>query len=141
MPMFWYDAGSWKTTNNLWVYDGSWKLVLNCWIWDTSSSSWRVCFTPTASLDSFGIFNFGGGSLEASWTYTANVGSDWRMYLDYSTDSGVTWANLSNHAVTASPLAFTGSSSDWYRLRMVFATDTSYAANGSPIVVSPPYPT
>jgi len=141
MPMYWYDAGSWKTTNNLWVYDGGWKLALNCWIWDSNSSSWRVCFTPTASLDSFSVFNFGGGTLEFSWTYTANVASDWRMYLDASSDSGATWANVTNYAVTESPSYENVSSTDWYRLRMVFDTDTSYQANGSPIIVSPPYPT
>lgn len=133
-------TASWRLTNDLWVWDGSWKSVLNCWIWD--GSAWKVCYIDNAmSLDTFDILNAGGGTLVISWTYTGTRPQDWRIYLDKSTDSGATYTNVADYDVTVSPQNYSGSASDWYRLRLVFATDTVYQATGSPKLLQPPYPT
>ena len=134
-------GASWRLTTDLSVWDGSWKNELNCWIWD--GSTWKVCYIDNAmSLTDFDILNLGGGTLEFSWTYSGSRPQDWRIYLDYSTNSGTTWTNLGNYDVTTSPATVTSiSSTDWYRCRLVFATDTVYQASGSPIVLQPPYPT
>lgn len=131
---------SWRNTIDLSVYDGSWKNVLNCWIWN--GSAWKVCYIDKAmSLDSFGIFNNGGGNLTVSWTYTGTRPQDWRIYLDRSTDNGVTYTNVANYDVTTSGQSYSGSASDYYRLRLVFASDTAYQSTGSPKLLQPPYPT
>lgn len=131
---------SWRLTTDLSVWDGSWKNVLNCWIYD--GSAWKVCYIDNAmTLNSFDVLDAGGGSLVFSWTYTGTRPQDWRIYIDYSTNSGSTWTNLTNFDVSVSPQTITSlSASDWYRCRLVFATDTAYQATGSPIVKQPPYP-
>lgn len=133
-------TASWRLTSDLWVYDSTWKSVLNCWIYN--GLAWKVCYVSgTHSLDSFTVNDAGGGTLTFSWTYTSSRPGDWRMYLDKSSNSGSTWTNITNYDVTTSPQNVTSlSASDWYRLRMVFATDTVYQANGSPIIKQPPYP-
>lgn len=131
---------SWRLTNDLSVYDGSWKNVLNCWIYD--GSAWRVSYIDAAmSLDDFDILDAGGGTLVISWTYTGTRPQDWRIYLDKSTDSGATYSNVADYDVTVSPQNYSGSNADYYRLRLVFATDTLYQATGSPKLLQPPYPT
>ena len=133
-------TASWRLTDDLWVWDGSWKPVLNCWIYD--GSAWKVCYIDNAmSLDTFDILDAGGGTLVISWTYTGTRPQDWRIYLDKSTDSGATYTNVADYDVTVSPQNYSGSASDWYRLRLVFATDTVYQATGSPKLLQPPYPT
>jgi len=47
---------------------------------------------------------------------------------------------VADYDVTVSPQNYSGSASDWYRLRLVFATDTVYQATGSPKLLQPPYP-
>lgn len=132
-------TASWRLTDDLWVWDGSWKPVLNCWIWD--GSAWKVCYIDNAmSLDTFDILNAGGGTLVISWTYTGTRPQDWRIYLDASTDSGATYTNVADYDVTVSPQNYSGSASDYYRLRLAFATDTVYQATGSPKLLQPPYP-
>lgn len=133
-------TASWRATQDLWVWDGSWKSVLNGWIYD--GSNWRIGYIENAmSLDSFDVFDFGGGTLGFSWTYTGSRPGDWRLYIDESTDSGSTWTNIADFDLTVSPQNLTQSASDWYRARLVFASDTLYQATGSPIVKQPPYPT
>jgi hypothetical protein len=131
---------SWRLTNDLYVYDGSWKNVLNCWIYD--GANWKVCYVDEAmTLNTFLVFDFGGGTLQFDWTYTGTRPQDWRIYIDKSSDLGLSWTNLTNYDVTVSPQSLTSlSSSDWYRCRLAFATDTAYQATGSPIVQQPPYP-
>jgi hypothetical protein len=131
---------SWRLTNDLYVYDGSWKNVLNCWIYD--GANWKVCYVDEAmTLNTFLVFDFGGGTLQFDWTYTGTRPQDWRIYIDKSSDLGLSWTNLTNYDVTVSPQLLTSlSSSDWYRCRLAFATDTAYQATGSPIVQQPPYP-
>ena len=105
-------------------------------------TAWKVCYIDNAmSLDDFDILNAGGGTLVISWAYTGTRPQDWRIYLDKSTDSGATYTNVADYAVTVSPQNYSGSASDWYRLRLVFATDTVYQATGSPKLLQPPYPT
>lgn len=132
---------SWRLTTDLSVYDGTWKNVLNCWVYD--GTAWKVCYIDNAmSLDSFSVLNLGGGTLQFSWTYTGSRPGDWRIYLDSSSSSGASWTNIANYAVTASSATINSlSATDWYRCRLVFATDTVYQATGSPIVQQPPYPT
>lgn len=133
-------GASWRLTNDLHVWDGSWKPVLNCWIWD--GAAWKVCYIDNAmTLETFTVLNAGGGTLIISWTYTGTRPQDWRIYLDKSTDSGATYTNVANYDVTTSGQNYSGSASDWYRLRLVFATDTVYQATGSPKLKQPPYPT
>lgn len=132
-------GASWRLTNDLSVWDGSWKNVLNCWIYD--GSAWKVCYIDNAmSLDDFDILDAGGGTLVISWAYTGTRPQDWRIYLDASSNSGATYTNVADYDVTVSPQNYSGSASDWYRLRLVFATDTVYQATGSPKFLQPPYP-
>lgn len=138
MPMFWYDT-QWKSTTNLSVWDGSWKEVKRCWIYD---GSWKLCHTAPASLDSFSVFDFGGGTLEFSWTYTSSFTSDWGIRIDKSSDSGGSWTNIASYTLGDSPQSVTSlSASDWYRCRMVDVTDENVQATDSPRIAQPPYPT
>lgn len=137
--MHWYDGGIWKTTDVLSVWDGSWKEVKTCWIWD---GSWKVCHVAPASLDSFDVFDFGGGTLEFSWTYTSGFASDWQIKIDSSSNSGSSYTNIATYNMGDSPQSLTSlSASDWYRCRMVLVADGTTQADNSPLVDTPPYPT
>lgn len=141
MSMHWYDAGSWKTALEMSVYDtNQWKEMRACWIWD---GSWKLCHYAPAQLFSFDVFDFGGGTLEFSWTTTSlTFPGDWEIKIDKSTDSGASWTNIATYATGDSPQLVTSlSASDWYRCRMILLADGTTQASGSPIVDQPPYPT
>jgi hypothetical protein len=152
MPMWWEQSGTWKETDELFVWSSSaWQRVRQCWIW--TGSAWASCHVDPASLDSVFISDTGAlptdGDISVSWTYTAAIPGDWYIKIEASFSGGAYLQVATNVALTSSPwtgsvnglVGFTTLNSTDFRVSMILDVDDTTNAEFSPQVLNPPYPT
>lgn len=149
--MYWYSGSAWKETDNLHVYDSSWKQVVECYIYD--AGSWKLCHVAPVTLNSFTINDTSigcdptEGSFRASWTYTAYTTTPWTVKLEYSFDSGATWAQYNTYNLTDSPQdqsmdgipGFTSLDNTYFKLKVEYTTQSAISGSGTPQTRTPTY--
>lgn len=147
--MFWYD-GSWKETQELFVWNGAWTPVQECYIWD--GSNWRLTFTAPSYLNSFSICDVNcnptDGTFRASWTYTAGTPSNWKIRLEYSFNYGSSYTVFDDNIdITTSPFTdslngvsgFTSLDDTYFKLSMVDSSGGTVHAINSPRFAYPAF--
>lgn len=150
MPMFWYQTGVWRETQDLYVWNGTtWKQVLQCWIWN--GLDWKLTHNAPSTLSTVTIrdlyCNPTGGIFEASWTYSSPNPNDWQIKIEVSF-SGGSWTvvqagtTLDNTPyvddLTGLP-GFTSLDNTDFRVSMLATSDGTTHAINSPATRFPPY--
>jgi hypothetical protein len=142
MPMYWYNASTWRPQTDLWVWNGSvWKEVQECYIWN--GSTWKLCHQALGTInsatgyDSSGVCDPTLGVFKITWTYSGNATD---AYVDYAFGSPSGWTAYGGGvSVPAGDLEYSGSvegfpgftslDNTYFRLRLEY--------NGTPINNSP----